>query len=245
MTPAQASGFPNFVVDVPVQGPTDPGMRAGSCWWAQNVIPAKSSCSDCTGLVPAWTRVKLAPGGPGGPSAGIGDNMEAISFGGVGVHGFSLGAITDPDIWPKLDRAQQLWVAETLNKLNDVIVRTTKTTCPTFAPNVPAAVGCFQSWVTANFKGPTTLTLPDGTKVALRTDGVLDQDTLNALIAITGNNAPDFPNRFPGNALIPTTTTTSAKQGLSTGAMAGLAVGGAAVVGGLIYVATRKPGRKK
>src|SRR5262249_31799998 len=35
-TPAQAYGSPDFVTDVPVQGPTDEGLRAQACWWVQN-----------------------------------------------------------------------------------------------------------------------------------------------------------------------------------------------------------------
>ena len=42
-TPAQASGHQNFVTDVPVQGPTDEGIRAASCHFAAT-LPARPPC---------------------------------------------------------------------------------------------------------------------------------------------------------------------------------------------------------
>lgn len=246
-TPAQASGHPNFVVDVPVQGPTDEGMRAGSCWWAQNVLPKNPSCVDCTGLVPYWTRQKLAPGGPAGPNSGIGDNMEAISFGGVGVHGFALSAAGDPDIWAQLTAAQQGWVFATLGTLNANIVKATGSMCPTWkapsgASGVVNAAGCFQTWFNATFRGqPVT---------PLRVDGVFDEATLCGLITTAQIHSADFPTPFPDPAKRYCQTTITpppaeAKKGLSTGAMAGLAVAGAAAVGGVIYITTRKGGKSR
>lgn len=242
MTPAEfvRGNMNNFVVDVPVQGPTDEGMRAASCWWAQNRIPAHPGCADCTGPIPAWTRRTLAPGGPAGPNAGIGDNMNTISLSGARVRGFSLGAAGDPDVWSKLSSAQQQWVTDALVKLNGLIVATTKTTCPTWAPSITAAGGCFQAWFNNAFAGPTALTRADGSKIVLRTDGVFDQDTLDALRTVTGLNPKDFPTAFPSAAI----TTTETKK-LSTGAMVGLAAGGAAAVGGIIYFVTRKGSKSR
>ena len=68
-TPAQVSGRYDFVTDVPIQGPTDEGIRAADCWWTQNVLPQPSgngsksgapgpgpACSDCNGPIPRWVN---------------------------------------------------------------------------------------------------------------------------------------------------------------------------------------------
>lgn len=173
-----------------------------------------------------------------GQSSGIG---ERISFGGVGVRGFSLSAAGDPDVWTKLTRDQQTWVVNALSKLNDSIVKTTGTTCPTWGPSVTAAGGCFQNWFNGARLG---LTKPDGSAVTLRTDGVFDQDTLDALRTVTALHTKDFPVPFPGTSL-PGLTGTGEKK-LSTGAMVGIGTGVVAVLGGIAYVATRKkPGKRR
>jgi hypothetical protein len=59
LTPAQASGHPDFVTDVATQGPTDPGQREAACRWAQT-LPTRPGCVDCTGPLPPWLR---APSG--------------------------------------------------------------------------------------------------------------------------------------------------------------------------------------
>jgi len=238
-TPAQRSsrGNMNFVTDVPVQGPTDEGMRAASCWWAQNRL--NDRCVDCTGIIPAWTRVSLRPGGPAGPNSGIGDNMEAISFGGVGTPGFALAAAGDPDIWNQLSGEQKTWLANVKEKLNALIIRETGTECKTWGPGATYAGSnkCFQNWY--NSYGLNQL----------RTDGVLDLDTLKAFIELADLHWKDFP-RFPGTvpgAITPAPTPAAAeeKKGLSTGATAGLALGGAVIIGGIAYVATRKGGKSR
>jgi hypothetical protein len=238
VTPAQASGQPNFVTDWPVQGPTDPGIRAGDCWFAQNQLPAKPACVDCDGPVPAWARTTGLAGGQA---------METISFGGVGVAGFAVGGAGDPDVFDGLDAAQQIWVRDALVKLNDYVTSTSKTSCPTWTDPrlnpLSGAVGCFQSWFNANFSKAASQTL--------RADGVLDEDTLCALATVTGvYHAPDFTTPFPDPLgkhcqVKPAPATAVEKKGLSTGAVVGIGAAGVAVVGGLVYAATRGGGRRR
>jgi len=234
-TPAQAAGTPDFVTDVPVQGPTDPGMRAASCGFARKRIPAQPSCVDCEGPIPMWARQNLSLGGRALYS-GVGDAGERLAFGGIGMPGFALAAAGDPDVFTGLTAAQKQWVVDTLVKLNDLIVKSTHTTCPTFGPSVTAAGGCFQGWFNSSNLG---FTKADGSPLRLRTDGVFDQDTLDALRTVAALDPTNFPTPFPGTQL-PGTTGTGEKKGLSTGAMVGIAAGGVAVIGGIAYLATRK-----
>jgi hypothetical protein len=169
MTPAQASGHPSLQ-DVPVQGPTDPGMREADCWFAQNRIPKTPACVDCEGS----------------------STMSNYHHPGLG---YALAMAGDPSVLEKLTQAQQTWVSDTLIKLNSLIVAATKTTCPTFGQSFAGRIACFQQWYN---KGPTTLTKADGSKFVLRTDGTLDQETLTVLIGVAGLNAKDFPVPFPG-----------------------------------------------
>lgn len=154
---------------------------------------------------------------------------ERISFGGTG----ALAAAGDPSVWDKITPEQQMWVGATLVKLNDLIVKATKTTCPDFGSTVNASLKCFQYWFNAGPKG--AITKADGSKLLLRTDGYLDQETLDTLIAVTKltANVKNFPTPFPA------TPTAIEKKGLSTGAMVGIGVAGATVLGGIIYAATR------
>ncbi len=239
MTPAQADpSVNNFVTDVATQGPTDEGMRAADCWFVQHVIPARPACVDCEGPIPMWAQQSLSA--VRGESAGIG---ERISFGGNTVLGFGIGAMGDPEIWTKLSTEQQTWVVSTLTKLNELIVKSTGTTCPTWGPSIIAAGGCFQGWYNANY-------LPlNPAAIQLRTDGVFDEDTLCALIVQAAINPPEFPAAFPdpakrycqvpAAALVP-----EEKKKLSTGAMVGIGIAGAAVVGGIGYAVMRRGGKK-
>ena len=226
-TPAQAYGHPDFVNDWPVQGPTDPGIREADCRYAQTLpTPAEAPCVDCKGPVPMFARTKGLLG-------------EQVSFGGRGVRAFALAAAGDPDIWGTLTVPQQTWIANTLAKLNDLIVKSTGTTCPQWSPSIHGAGYCFQAWFNSQRFG---LTKPDGSTVVLRTDGTFDQDTLDALRTTVSMNPKDFPTPYPGTQLAGETGTGEKK--LSTGAMVGIAAGGAAMLGGVVYVATRKGGRK-
>jgi hypothetical protein len=255
MTPAQASGHPNFVTDVPVQGPTDEGMRAADCWQAQNRLPAKPACVDCDGPIPAWAR-----------TADVG-----ISFGGVGVRGFALGAAGDPEIYSKLTADQQAWVGAAFSKLNDLIVQKTGTKCSSWAPAIGPASTCFQGWYNA---------APEGRAAPLRTDGVFDESTLCALLKIVGSDPTNFPASFPDPtkqhcqpatapapapaaaaapaptaptptppaAAAPAAITSAAPapaKGFSTGAKIGIGAVGAATLGGIIYAASRKRNPKR
>lgn len=154
---------------------------------------------------------------------------ENISFGGAGALGFGIGADGDPSVWEKLTPEQQAWVQATLIKLNTLITTTTGTKCLTWAPSIDKAGQCFQMWFdSANAAAPIK---------KLRTDGVFDKDTLDALIVTTQIYSNDFPAPFPGTA-------PSGKK-LSTGTMVGIAAGGAAAAATIIYVATSGKKRRR
>ena len=100
--------------------------------------------------------------------------METISFGGKGALGFALGGPGDPDVFATLTPAQQTWVQGSLVLLNSKIMTGTGTACPTWVDpgvNLKAAVGCYQLWYNLNYG------TGQGSKT-LRTDGVVDADTL-------------------------------------------------------------------
>jgi len=215
MTPAQAtarvSGQNNFVKDVPVQGPTDPGMRQSAC-----------------------NHVQTLPDGPGCTGTLM---NERISLGGTGLAGFELGLGASGDVWAKLSRDQQTWVMNTLTKLNDLIVKNTGTSCQTWGPSIAAAGGCFQNWYNANV-------VPINSSARkLRTDGVFDDDSLCALMMTAALDPTNFPTGFPD----PEGKWCQAGKGfsgLSTGMKVGIVAGGVAVVGGGVYLATRKKRRR-
>jgi len=223
-TPAQSSPGFDFVTDVPVQGPTNEQMRATDCWFAENRIPARPACADCSGgTIPMWAR-----------QSGVG---ELVSFGGRVVGGYALAAPGDPDVWSTLSPAQQTWVMQTLVKLDGLIKATTGTSCATFGPSITAAGGCFQGWYNKNF-----LPINPAAKV-LRTDGVFDQDTLDGLRTVAALDPKNFPTPMPGTEL-PGTAPAEEKKKLSTGAIVGISAAGAAVLGGVVWVATRKKSRR-
>ena len=174
-----------------------------------------------------WARQTLS-----NTAGSIGSLGDQISFGGRSALGFSLGAVGDPNIWTSLSPEQQAWVGATFAKLNEMIVKTTGTSCPTWAPSVDKASGCFQPWYNSMYAGSPGF-------VQLRTDGVFDQDTLNALKTTALIHQADFPTAYPEGALV------TAKKGLSTGAMVGIAAAGAAAIGGVIYVVSHKGGGKR
>ena len=232
MTPAQANLGMDFVTDVPVQGPTDEGMRRADCWFARNVLPAQPACADCEGPIPMWAQRSLST--VRGESAGIG---EQVSFGGAYARGFGVGATGDPVIWQDLSSAQQAWVMDTLIKLNDLIVKATGTRCATWATDIESAGKCFQGWYNQNY-----IPINQQAKV-LRIDGVFDEDTLCALMLMAALNPQDFPKAFPDPEKRFCQVAPEKKK-LSTGAMVGIAAAGAAALGGVVYVATRKKSRR-
>ena len=261
-----AYDYTQFASDWPVQGPTDPGMRAADGWWAYNILPSSPACVDCTGPIPAWAR-----GAPGGCFTGVG---ERLSFGGKKVPGFALSAAGDPDIFARLSADQQTWVLATFNKLNALIVQSTGTTCPTWAPTIAAAPGCFQKWFNSSLPAAQF-----GQTKMLRTDGVFDEDTLCSLLAVAAAHPEDFltafpdpnkrycqgpkpvvPTSFTATSTLPATTaptttapsttpaaspiTPASDTGLSTGAKVGIGVVGVGAIGGIIYAATRSKKHK-
>lgn len=166
---------------------------------------------------------------------------ERISFGGARARGFALAAAGDPDIWASLSLPQQTWVANTLNTLNDLIVKGGRAPCLQRTPTIHGSGYCFQVWFNEAKLG---LTKADGSPMVLRTDGMFDQDTLDALRTVAAMNAKDFPTPYPGTEMAGTGTT-AAKPGLSKGAMFGIGTAGAAVLGGIIYAATRGGSKRK
>jgi hypothetical protein len=165
--------------------------------------------------------------------------QTSVAFGNVGVRGFALEGPGDPEVWSHLSAAQQNWIVETLVKLNGIIVASTKTTCPTWAPAIDRATGCFQGWFNGAKFG---FTKANGAPLVLRTDSVFDQDTLDALRTVAALNPKDFPTAFPGTELPGTGVE---KKKLSTGAIAGIATAGAAAIGTVAYLATRKKSRRR
>ena len=242
MTPEQAYGHPVFVTDVRVLGPTDVGLRGADCWWAQNRLPGRPACVDCSGPVPQWAKNSLCPGTQN-PGLGEGLMFETISYGGGSARGFALGGPGDPDIYSTLSAAQQTWVQGALTLLNNKVMQATGTACPGWVDpgvNLAAAVGCFQLWYNTNYGPPKAPGKP------LRTDGVVDADTLASIQMIAGLHPADFNVPFPAAPPAPVTPTPAvAKEGLSTGAMVGIGVAGAAVLGGIVWAATRGGGKRR
>jgi len=95
-------------------------------------------------------------------------------------------------------------------------------------------------WFNANKMG---LTKADGSPLVLRTDRVWDQDSLDALRTVAAMDPKDFPTPYPGTTL--PGPATEEKKKLSTGEMVGIATAGAAVIGGIGYLATRKKSRRR
>ena len=101
-TPAQAANiarnngtYGDWVTDVPVQGPTDPGIRAAGCWWKKNVVDVATDRQGA--MVPQWTQNSLCIGGRG-MNSGIGGLGETVRFAGrrVGALGADPPAVAAP-----------------------------------------------------------------------------------------------------------------------------------------------------
>src|SRR5271170_7586231 len=185
-TPAQVYGHPTLD-DVPVSGPTDPGILRADCWFSQNMLPVqKPACADCTGPVPGWATTK-----------GIGLD-GVVSRGGRAVVGF--GAVGDPDIFSDLSTDQQNWVRNALNDLNtNIQTENPGNACPTWAPDYVSMTKCFHAWWNKHYSTVKTL----------RTDGAFDADTLNALrgivIAADPKEFPSLSGGYPDAAVTPAT----------------------------------------
>jgi hypothetical protein len=243
-TPAQAANiahrngtYQDWVTDVPVQGPTDEGIRKADCWWKNNVL---DKVTDNQGaVVPRWTQhslcignrlIESGIGGLGepvtmhlGPNPTVTPRATADAQASAGT-----AAGTPPGIWSKLAAAESQWVFTTLTQLNALILKAGNKPCATWPADptkVPsAAVSCFQGWFNANAK-PSTV---------LRTDGTLDEASLCALVTVTKQHAADFTTPYPG----------ASPCGLSTLAKVGIGAGVVAIVGGTI-AAVAAHGKKK
>jgi hypothetical protein len=249
MTPAQAYGHPNFVTDVPVQGPTDEGMRRLACCWTRTRIPQTPACADCEGPIPMWTRQAITPsvgsfssGVQGFAESGLG-NPYALALARPG----TLAGPSDPTLDKGLAVAQLAWVQNALLTLNNKIMSTSGSSCPTWADptaNLAAAVGCFQAWWNTHYAK-----VSGGAAKMLRTDGGLDEDTLCALQTITSMHPEDFGTPFPDptkqfcKAPPPLTQPLAAAQHhwgkLSTPVKIGVVTAALAGVGVVVYAVTR------
>jgi hypothetical protein len=257
MTPAQAYGHPNFVDDVPVQGPTDEGMRRKACLWTQTRIPQTPACVDCEGPIPMWTQIALAntrvnPSTLGGGSYALAaPPAYGLASGCGGTPCWAgLQGPSDPAVDPKFAADQLAWVQNTLLTLNDKIMSSSGSSCPTWADptqHMAAAVGCFQAWWNTHYAQAS------GAAKTLRTDGALDEDSLCALITIVGMHPEDFPVPFPDpkkQFCQPATALAhvakvhagivSYIEHLSTPAKVGLGVAVVAAVGGTVYAVSRR-----
>lgn len=156
----------------------------------------------------------------------------------------------DPAIDTGLAAAQMAWVQNALLILNDKIMSTSGSSCPTWADptaHLPAAVQCFQLWWNTHYAGTGKPGIP------LRTDGVFDEDTLCALQTITSMHPEDFPIPFPDptkqfcKPASPLAAVAKVHRGivnylesLSTPAKVGIGVAAVAAVGGTVYAVTRR-----
>lgn len=179
---------------------------------------------------------------------GLGDSLGLDPLGNP--CSLALAGPADPTLDKGLSIAQLAWVQNSLLTLNNKIMSTSGSACPTWADptaNLAAAVGCFQAWWNTHYG------TGQGAKT-LRTDGGLDEDTLCALQTITAMHPEDFGTPFPDPAkqfckpAAPTHPLAVAKAhwaGLSVPVKVGIGVGAVAVVGGIVYAVTRrKPGKR-
>lgn len=156
--------------------------------------------------------------------------MNFQSHGLAAFSDWGLGAASDPDITGSMSAAQKGWVAGGIAGVKDAAIKTGTWT------SADAADGLgFQKWYNANVAKVVPVK-------PLRTDGILDQDTLDALQSVVKQmGGSPYPSAAcpKGQELDPKTGLCADKKGLSRGAIAGLAAAGAAVVGGIVYVVTK------
>jgi hypothetical protein len=154
-------------------------------------------------------------------------------------------------------------VVSTIANLDRLIGQSTGTSCTSWVDGSLASMTrCFQFWYNANANNPSFARPP--TLTGLRIDGVLDQDTLNALLATAAAHPTDFLTPFPAaipepppvatapaapappaapaapaaHPVVPTAP--SSEKGLGTGVKIGIGAATVAVIGGIVYVATKK-----
>ncbi|RPH57413.1 MAG: hypothetical protein EHM89_13970, partial [Acidobacteria bacterium] len=158
-----------------------------------------------------WTKQSLST--VRGESSGLG---ERVSLGGRVIGGFSLAAAGDPDVFMGFSQSQKDWILATLAKLDALVNQQTGTKCEPGLTAIFPRTRCFQIWFNANMKG---LTGADGKPVVLRTDGVFDQQTLDALRTTVALHPKDFTTPFPGTEMPGIVE----EKKLSTGAIVGIA----------------------
>lgn len=263
-TPAQAAAimqangtYYDWVTDVPIQGPTDPGIRAADCWWKKNVID-RAVTDDQGAMVPRWTQHSLCVGER--PCAGVAGVGESIRRGGMRLGALGqdppaaapAGAPTaaapaspppaasapppPPGIWSRLSDAESHWIASTLIQLNTLIIRAGSKPCVTWPADLlkddASAIAKLPAAVGC-FQSWFNANMKPPT--ALRTDGALDEKTVCALVATTGLHAADFPTPYPGVLQC---------GGLSMMAKIGIGVAAVAVVGGAVAAVAVASGKK-
>jgi len=217
--------YGDWIDDVPIQGPTDRDIRKADCWWKDNVL---DKATDNAGrIVPQWTQNSLCIGNRF-MSSGIGGIGETVRR--SGTLGQAPAAAAGPGI--KLSDAEAQWVLSTLTQLNALILKAGSKPCATWPSDPtkaqPAAVACFQGWFNTNVNP------------GLRTDGMLDRDTLCALLTVTRQHATDFPTPYPGTVFC-----LSALSTLPMPMKIGIGVAAAAVVGGTVAAIAGAYGKKK
>jgi hypothetical protein len=151
------------------------------------------------------------------------------------IHGLLSGP-SDPDITSQLNPAQAAWLQSVLT---------------TFQQNTQAYNGLTGPALIAAFQKEWNTQMVGKAVIPLRTDGVLDQDTLCALTFAVAHEAgassgfPDPTGQFCKAAPAPTATSTSpvVHKGLSTTAKVGIGVG-IMLAGGTLYAVTRTPRKR-
>ena len=166
-------------------------------------------------------------------SLGLGGNMETISFGGRPVAGFgALGdgyGLSGSDIFGALNDSQKTWLISVMQSLEGARRDAGTAACPqwpqTFqtSADFQAAVACTQAWLNAGGN-------------SIRTDGVLDEQTLCAII-VEGYKMPIYAqNKFPdpsGTYCKGMQTTTTEKKSNTVYYVAG-GIAAATIIGGIV-----------
>jgi len=221
MTPAQAYGHPDFVTDVPVEGPTDEGIRRADCRWTEKRKLTQPACVDCSGgPIPMWAQHSLCIGNRL-TNSGLGENL---SLGGAPARGFALG---DVGKWT-LQQSTQVNPGDWFAYEFSAPASWTDADVITFKQSL-AALG-FDSTQTPPILAPT----------ANLARGVAEQGRY------IGTKPYKLSDAVPAGTQVAVVTigaggtAAAADEGLSTGAMVGIAAAGVVIIGGVIYFVTRK-----
>ena len=260
------------MTDVPVQGPTDPGIRAAGCWWKNNVLDKVTD--DQGAMVPRWTQSSVLCLG-GQPITGVGESVRrgGVRIGalgqapaaapapdpattedpdhpGISKAGYAAWLVKNkppapapPGVWSRLSDAESHWIASTLIQLNALIVKAGNKPCATWPTDL------LKDDASAIAKMPAAVACFQGwynTNVhpswSLRTDGTLDERTACALVVVTGQHAADFPTPYPG--ALNCGGWLAKLTALPLPAKIGIGVAAVAVVGGTV-AAIAASGKKK